>query len=220
MEEEESEDRRKWFPEVFCLNLKVQQSAGSSCWLNTQAPARTWQQNCFLGYIWANLSGFDFSPAICNEICQIAFIYHFWINTEWPLTSLQSSEEPKKDEESRKSFVQICCRTKRNLEGGHWCGVTTVAALAGNDRRGLRSQSNVMFTNRASLPSPPMQLQAKCFPGTQPQIKFSKFIFNIQRAWSIEIIVTKTCGDVTAINGTFFQSDGYPSTFDRWKLSF
>ena len=27
--------------------------------------------------------------------------------------------------------------------------------------------------------------------------------------------VTKTCGDVTSINGTFFQSDGYPSTFDR-----
>jgi len=27
-------------------------------------------------------------------------------------------------------------------------------------------------------------------------------------------LFTKTCGDVTAINGTFFQSDGYPSTFD------
>merc|ERR1712014_385807 len=27
-------------------------------------------------------------------------------------------------------------------------------------------------------------------------------------------LFTKTCGDVTSINGTFFQSDGYPSTFD------
>lgn len=27
-------------------------------------------------------------------------------------------------------------------------------------------------------------------------------------------LFTKTCGGVTDINGTFFQSDGYPSTFD------
>ena len=33
-------------------------------------------------------------------------------------------------------------------------------------------------------------------------------------------LVAKTCGGVTNINGTFFQSPGYPSTFDRSQILF
>ena len=31
-------------------------------------------------------------------------------------------------------------------------------------------------------------------------------------------LVSKTCGGVTNMNGTFFQSPGYPSTFDRSQI--
>ena len=34
----------------------------------------------------------------------------------------------------------------------------------------------------------------------------------------IILLVAKTCGGVTNINGTFFQSPGYPSTFDRSQI--
>ena len=43
-----------------------------------------------------------------------------------------------------------------------------------------------------------------------------------QKGWmkSNCCLVAKTCGGVTNINGTFFQSPGYPSTFDRSQILF
>ena len=40
-------------------------------------------------------------------------------------------------------------------------------------------------------------------------------IFEPRLVKQFSMLVSATCGGVTAINGTYFQSSGYPSTYDR-----
>ena len=222
----QKEDVRKfWIPEVFRFNRRstkcLVSMVGEHWTLNIEHWTVNSEQWTLNSEQWtANQTrGQNFCPIFWNLLDYKCIWYIERNNPDWPVVWVEPGR--KRWFKSWKAPEVFC----PNLESvswykvqsrGWWLHYITVAALTGNDRRAAQGCSNVMFSQRADVAANPLMIKTLFF---EPRLHFSlELKFNGQRSWSFAIAVTKTCGDVTSTNGTFFQSDGYPSTFDRWVL--